>query len=264
MEFSASPFPDPLPKEPTPRPSRLPAGQEGSEQGATANPELVYTSSSFPAPEFPAWPAPTSSAQEKPAPASWPSVTAEEPQPEIPGQYAENEELAEAEDLPRGFWQKIAGSLVLVFLIALGLWFIFAPQKESPPLAPIDVPPTPSTDSAYVQGKPKNPHLVFAETGGQIAYSDGASLIIPARALVVDTEIFIEKTAEGEVTDLYEIKPHGLKFLKPATLEVPYKSSEPKKIILEWWSSGENPQRKILPFTVDWKNKKLRAQVGEL
>lgn len=240
MEFSASPFPDPLPKEPIPNPP----------------PSPIYTSSSFPAPEFPAWPAPTSPAQEKLAPASWSSAPAAERQDENKADSVQIEEFAE--DNPRGFWKKIAGTLVMFFLVALGFWFIFAPEKESPP-------PTPApTDAAYIQGKPKNPHLVFAETGGQIAYADGAALIIPARALAADTEIFIDKAAEGDATDLYEIKPHGLRFLKPALLEIPYKSIEPHKIVLEFWSAGNNPQREMLRFTVDWKNKKLRAYLFKL
>ena len=46
-----------------------------------------------------------------------------------------------------------------------------------------------------------------------------------AGALKEDTQIFITKIADGPVTDLYKIEPEGLKFLKPITLEIPYKES---------------------------------------
>lgn len=111
-------------------------------------------------------------------------------------------------------------------------------------------------------------NLILADKGGKISSPDGAFVIIPDGALSQDTEINITKIADGEVTDLYQLKPDGLKFLKPVTVVIPYKESglmkgeKPGNILLEQWSEKGSAKQK-LKFFIDEKEKMLRTEILE-
>lgn len=113
-----------------------------------------------------------------------------------------------------------------------------------------------------------SPNFIIATRGGE-AIGDGARVIIPPYALREDTLIEIERIPTGGVTDLYHIKPDGLKFLRPVTLIIPYDEGElaagesADEIQLEWWSP-KTAHKSKLPFTVDIKNVTLHAELGAL
>lgn len=130
---------------------------------------------------------------------------------------------------------------------------------------------------SYRKKNPQNPIVdndeptigISAKNGGKIVTFDGAVVTIPAGALKEDTQIFITKIADGPVTDLYKIEPEGLKFLKPITLEIPYKESglkyneTPNDIDLKYWLLDGDP-RTLLSYEVNEEKKLLKAQVSEL
>ncbi|MFA6521907.1 MAG: hypothetical protein WCT53_06025 [Candidatus Gracilibacteria bacterium] len=108
--------------------------------------------------------------------------------------------------------------------------------------------------------------MIIAKDGGKVSF-EGAEVIIPADALAEDTKIEIEKVKEGTVTDLFYFKPHGLKFLKPVTVVIPYKESglkegeTPYNIKLNYWLGEQEGEESMLNYSVDTEAKTLSAQV---
>lgn len=153
----------------------------------------------------------------------------------------------------------VFGVLIVLALAGVGVWYFFLRDSGTP------LPP-PTTSPQEEPERELN--LIVAALGGKIVMSDGASITIPAGALSQDTKLEILKVENGEVTDLYELKPMGLKFAKPVTLEIPYKQSGLKKdetpyhIILEYWKDDGAAKRR-LKYSVNNKEKKLQTQVRE-
>lgn len=148
----------------------------------------------------------------------------------------------------------VFGVLIVLAFAGVGVWYFFLRDSGMPLLLPTPGP----------QEEPERElNLIVATLGGKIVMSDGASITIPAGALSQDTKLEILKVENGEVTDLYELKPTGLKFAKPVTIEIPYKQSgSPYHIILEYWKD-EGEKKRALKYTVDKKEKKLRTLVKE-
>lgn len=108
-------------------------------------------------------------------------------------------------------------------------------------------------------------NLIIAEQGGRVD-ADGASIIIPPAALAEDTIIEIVRAEEGEITDRFELKPSGLKFLKPVTVVIPYKPDglktyeTPRNINLKYWKNNEPKQSLI--FTINEDAKTLSTKIS--
>lgn len=160
-------------------------------------------------------------------------------------------------------WRKIfgiVGGLVVVFVIMIvGVGYYFA--KDAPAAEGCD----------NMLSAECNKNLVSAKDGGRVISEFDMEVIVPPGALEKDTEIKIEKTASGEVTDQFRLLPEGLRFLKPVTLAIPYKESglkgqSPDKIMLNYWSDPtiQNGFATSLLFVVDKENKKLITEIGQL
>ncbi|MEK7523862.1 MAG: hypothetical protein AAB588_02410, partial [Patescibacteria group bacterium] len=108
--------------------------------------------------------------------------------------------------------------------------------------------------------------VIRATNGGKIVSPDGFEVTIPPGALPQDMRIEIERVSIGRVTDLYHLKPDGLRFLKPIMLAIPYKPAglyegeTPYDIILKYWYTQNSPQLG-LQYSVDLGDTKLRTQV---
>lgn len=173
------------------------------------------------------------------------------------------EELPPVLDEDTGQAEKSACAIVFIILLVLllasgGVWYYLTKYKKSATkVAPI------ATEELQ-----KIPNLIKASKGGRVTYFDLAEVIIPPGALGKDTIIEIERVESGSVTDLYHLKPDGLKFLKPVTVAIAYKASGllpgqmPSDIRLEY--SLDKKKKKFLKFSVDQRKKKLRTQVQEL
>lgn len=181
--------------------------------------------------------------------------------PPAPGENPSASEAADFErqeqEVQRSACVIIVVVAVIVGLIGFGVWYyVTHPAQEKTPQ-----PPMTSTE-------PKDPNLIAAATGGKITSPYGVEVIIPAGALVKDKRIEIERIAIGEVTDLFRLKPEGLKFLKPVTIAIPYKESglksweQPEDIILEYWYTEDDWKRSLL-YDVDETQKKLRTRVTQ-
>jgi hypothetical protein len=142
----------------------------------------------------------------------------------------------------------VAGVLVVLLLAGFGGWYFFLRDKEEN-----EIPPPPPQEES-------DANLIVAAIGGKILTPEGAALLIPAGALSQDTRLEILKVRDGEATDLFELKPLGQKFLKPVTVEIPYKKSG--SIILEYWKE-EGGKKRALKYTVNRKEMKLKTQVNE-
>lgn len=169
--------------------------------------------------------------------------------------------------------EKSACIIVVVIFIVLalagfGIWYYLkhraTPVGKTPP-------PQPGTTTAQ-QNEKKDPNLISASEGGSVFYIDPqgnkAAVIIPPFALTKDTKIEIERVSAGSVTDLYHLKPDGLKFLKPVTVVIPYKESglagsqTPNDIDLEYWFKKKYGKQ-MIDFTVDLQAHTLSAKVME-
>lgn len=206
-----------------------------------------YPFSPYPDPFSPLTPEPPQAQQQ---PVSW---SAQQQQPAQPTEHAPAwpppaqepaPQFSPPEDTGDEAIQKtalaiVAGVLVLLILVGFGVWYFLRDKGEAP-----------TSDS----------NLILASTGGKITTPEGAVLIIPPGALSQDTRLEISKVRDGDVTDLFELKPLGQKFLKPVTVEIPYKKSGP--IILEYWKE-EGGERRDLKFIRNEKRKKLRTEVAE-
>lgn len=147
----------------------------------------------------------------------------------------------------------IVAIVVFILLVLAAVGFSYRNKKANNPIVDDGVPTV----------------GISAEKGGKIVTFDGAVVTIPAGALKEDTQIFITKIADGPITDLYKIEPEGLKFLKPVTLEIPYKESglkyneTPEDINLEYWLTVGS-SRTLLSYEVNEEKKLLKAEVKEL
>lgn len=165
-----------------------------------------------------------------------------------------------------GAAEKSACVIVLVIFLILastggGVWYYLTrdkkPQKVQPATAP-----------ARIEEPQKDANLITAAAGGKVKACDEAEIIIPQGALEKDTKIEMQCVEKGNVTDLYRLKPDNLKFSKPVTIVIPYKKSglfsgqTPYDIDLEYWFK-EMGQKKLLRYTVDTQERKLRTQVRE-
>jgi len=139
----------------------------------------------------------------------------------------------------------VAGILVILLLAGFGIWHFFLRERQG---------------SGEIPQEESDANLIVAAFGGKILTPEGASLFVPPGALLQDTRLEISKVSDGDATDLFELKPLGQKFLKPVTVEIPYKKSGP--IILEYWRE-EGEKKRVLQYTMDRKEKKLRTQVRE-
>lgn len=193
---------------------------------------------------------------------------------------------------------KVSLIFVLAAIFVILAWNIFAPPTKVPeipvtPTSPIALEPPvqilspeQSLQPEQIEGAQGTPaesenesdredssDLVRALIGAiivsrQAADGQQAQVIIPSGALSTDTRIEIEKVAEGSLTDLYHLKPDGLRFLRPVTIVIPYKESglrpgqSPTAIQLKYWFAGD-ARKRFLSFAVDTENKTLRAQVLE-
>lgn len=224
-DYPFSPYPDPFsPLTPPPAPEP-PRAQPAAWPAPQMQEEL---------PRRPSNPAPFPSATPQFSPP--PALTSEVDIPEPPAIFSD-------EDTDDNAVQKtalaiVAGVLVVLILIGFGIWY-FLRDKGQPALP-------------YA-------NLILAAAGGKITTPEGAALIVPPGALSQDTRLEIVKVTDGDVTDLFELKPLGQKFLKPVTVEIPYKKSGP--IVLEYWK--EEGEKRVLRYTRDEKEKKLRTQVRE-
>lgn len=110
--------------------------------------------------------------------------------------------------------------------------------------------------------------MITAKDGGKVVF-ENAKIIVPPGALEQDTKIEIEKVKEGEITDLFYFKPHGLKFLKPVMVVIPYKEDDlkegqsPHDIKLKYWLGEQEGEESLLNYTVDTEAKTLNAQVTQ-
>ncbi|MEK9133107.1 MAG: hypothetical protein AAB606_05390 [Patescibacteria group bacterium] len=114
---------------------------------------------------------------------------------------------------------------------------------------------------------PVDPNLILAATGGTVSLGK-AELIIPPGALARDERIEIEKVADGEVTDLYYFKPHGLKFLKRITVVLPYKEEglkgqSPYSIELDYWPKEKVGDPRAIGYSINEQEKTLQTHVSE-
>lgn len=236
-----SPFPEPFPEEPQEKKQQAPAQTPGSEFISMG------------------WSQPVEQLATKQEPAA-------RPQNKLPKPAEEDEKPSAA---------KIAGTLVVLFVLIFGGYFLWQllQQKETqlPPV--VDNETTDELpDSADVIQKEKK--FFRSSEGGRLVLlalltgSADAEVIIPPGALREDVEIEIERVKKGTVTDLYHFKPEGLKFLIPVTVVIPYKESglapgqTPHDIKLGFWLKNPNVKR-FLSFTVDTLAKTIRAQVSE-
>lgn len=155
--------------------------------------------------------------------------------------------------------------LVVLILAGVGIWYYLT--RRTPGVPPSKAPPKQEETSE----EPEDTGLIRAAKGGTVVYKDSfgreAKIIVPAGALTRDTKIEIEWVASGRVTDLYHLKPDGLKFLKPVTVAIPYKESglaeeeTPYDIDLEYWQKGAYEDKELLDFRVDKTEKMLSTAV---
>ncbi len=146
---------------------------------------------------------------------------------------------------------------VIVGLLGFGVWYYlgYSPAEKN------GAGPLSSEER-------KDPNLIVAALGGKIVSPYGVEVVVPPGALAKDKKIEIERVAIGDVTDLFRLKPEGLKFLKPVTVAIPYKESglksreEPEDILLEYWFTAGDRKR-LLQYEVDESAKKLRAAVTQ-
>lgn len=146
------------------------------------------------------------------------------------------------------------GALAAVFLVSGGiaLYYILSGSGDG----------AAQGDAVVQPEQPEN--LIIAEQGGRVE-ADGASIIIPSGALAADTIIEIVRAEAGEVTDRFELKPSGLKFLKPVTVVIPYKPAglkageTPRDINLKYWKNDE-PQQSLI-YTIDEDAKTLSTKI---
>lgn len=236
-DYPFSPYPDPFsPLAPTPAPSPEPPRAQPA-----------------------AWPAQQPQARQASEPAQFPSAAppiqtfSTHTPPVTKADTAEPPATFSDEDTNDEAAQKtalaiVAGVLVILILIGFGIWYFLRDKGEN------EAPQTPSSPAE------QDANFILAAAGGKIITPEGAALIIPAGAFAEDTKLEISKVREGDVTDLFELKPLGQKFLKPVTVEIPYKKSGP--IILEYWKE-EGGKRRELEYVRDEKEKKLRTEVKE-
>lgn len=230
-DYPFSPYPDPFsPLAPTPAPSPEPPRAQPA-----------------------AWPAQQPQARQASEPAQFPSAAppiqtfSTHTPPVTKADTAEPPATFSDEDTNDEAAQKtalaiVAGVLILLMFVGFGVWYFLREPTV----------PQPTEE--------QNANLILAATGGKIITPEGAALVIPPGAFAEDTKLEISKVREGDVTDLFELKPLGQKFLKPVTVEIPYKKSGP--IILEYWKE-EGGKRRELEYVRDEKEKKLRTEVKE-
>lgn len=144
-------------------------------------------------------------------------------------------------------------------LVGIGAWYYLNGKSEPAPQPP-----------ATAGEEDKN--FVKANSGAHLYFSEGLEIIIPAGALEKDTKIDATVVSKadpdkGEVTDLYHLMPDGLRFQKPVTLLVPYKSIEgfdanDTELGYRFTNYG---QKQLLEYEVETNDsgKKLRTQVDK-
>jgi hypothetical protein len=177
------------------------------------------------------------------------------------------EAIVEAVEFEHQEEQAEQSALAMVFVIGIilglagfGMWRFLGGLPSDNRLT---IPSVPL--SAELQ---KDPNIILAAVGGTVVSPYGVEIYVPAGALSKDKKIEIERVASGAVTDLYRLKPEGLKFLKPVAVAIPYKKGglksgeEPKDILLEYWFiAGDRKQS--LKYEVDASIKKLRTTVTQ-
>ncbi|GEM_PF-4972011 len=146
---------------------------------------------------------------------------------------------------------------VIVGLLGFGGWYYLGNFPRDKTL----IPPLSSEER-------KDANLIVAATGGKVVSPYGVEVVVPPGALVKDKRIEIERVAIGDITDMYRLKPEGLKFSKPVTVAIPYKESglksweTPEDIILEYWFT-EGDRKRSLGYEVDESVKKLKTRVTQ-
>jgi len=145
--------------------------------------------------------------------------------------------------------------------------------------------------SAGVLGNPNNPDLIieevaidtiFADEGGEVLSIKNHKVMIPPKALSVDTDIFIasleEPDPEEEVvreaergrqnlkaaSEPVEFGPHGTQFNAPVTLTLAYdpallQESSAEYLRIAYWNE-DTFAWELLPSVIDKENKKISAQ----
>lgn len=145
---------------------------------------------------------------------------------------------------------------VIVGLFGFGVWYYLSETRDGTSIPPLS------------SEQQKDPNLIVAALGGKIVSTYGVEVTVPPGALANDKKIEIERVAIGDVTDLFRLKPEGLKFLKPVTVAIPYKErgleswETPEDILLEYWFAAGDRKR-LLNYEVDESAKKLRTTVTQ-
>lgn len=222
-----NPFPDPHPKEPRPREERE------AEKKEEFTPPFVPYMEKLKTPK-------------EPLPEALPSALPSgdqlltSPQPEEKFDEEFNEDVFK-------LGIKIVVFTALVIAVGFLLWFLMKGEKpEAGTSAPVIV---------------EEKVISYTDDEGKIV-----EIIVPKGALKEDVKIEIEKIANGAVTDKYQFRPKGLKFLRPVIIKIPYKENglgkgeTPHDIKLEY-QSAPGAQKYLLWYEVDEGAKKLITQV---
>jgi hypothetical protein len=156
---------------------------------------------------------------------------------------------------PSYMWKFIVGIVVLLAILGGAIWFFLRDDK------PNNEPPTLTGKNDKIVSQ-----VISAKNGGTLTNKYGGKVIIPPGALSKDTEISMTLVDQGTVTDMYHLEPDGLKFLRPVTVVLPFKTEGLKKgqtaanIKIEFWNA-EQKQKRPLPYRVDWKEHNLRVRM---
>ncbi|MBI2638642.1 hypothetical protein HYW83_03570 [Candidatus Peregrinibacteria bacterium] len=192
------------------------------------------------------------------------SATTSFPQPPSSPAAALRETVSEAVEFERQEQEVQQSACAIIVVIAVivglfgfGIWYYFgyspAEKNGASPLSSEET---------------KDPNFILAAVGGKIVSPYGMEVTVPPGALAKDKKIEIERVAIGDVTDLFWLKPEGLKFLKPVTVAIPYKErglkswEEPGDISLQYWFTAGDRKRS-LRYEVDESAKKLKTTVTQ-
>ena len=198
------------------------ASQQAPQSSAAAPQSFVTAPQSFAASQpSPAAPPPTSSQQsfeEREHQRLLSQLNKMSTPPKVaqsPADFAQPYEISDADDEYEddeggGYLVWFIALLVIAAVVALGWFFFFSAEKVGE-----EAPPPPVVE------EPVDENLIGSE-GGQVCDEYGACIVIPEDALDTEIRFEIVRIRTGRVTDLYQLKPEGIRFKRAVKVYIPY------------------------------------------